>query len=474
MSNLKMKSKPGKKKRDPGKRIARADSSSDSEEGVALLADRRPAELDALLHFSAPSPFLAGRREQIRPMLESLYTDLGYSIEAATAAKTSLYAIRESQLKTLKRDLGAIVAGGEASAEAFQHLLTTDNPVGRALLSDEARLAQIINELPTTEATHAAIEAVEQHLITQADAAIARGKAPTMSLKIATHEAFFRKKTEILETVVEQIVADSKDPKLAGLKGLKKEDYWKILIDGQVHKYNNKHFYDRSKGYMASMMKGLELIASEIDSSLSTAFVQKLHRAVTEFVTNETKLDNGIPLTSSVFQETGIKRTPNSWGVTKQYSDAGMNELAALRKELDDLVPGGYFSEDAMRFADLEPDRVVQWKAGKSPVDLAGTVTRLMDHVIDKADREIKAAGADQDAIIGAIVDCCRGLGIIHPFKDANGRLIMFLVLNKLLLENKMRPTILEDQGLMVGKSKTELIKLIKDGQAAVEKMATS
>ena len=38
-------------------------------------------------------------------------------------------------------------------------------------------------------------------------------------------------------------------------------------------------------------------------------------------------------------------------------------------------------------------------------------------------------------------IDCCRGPGRIHPFKDANGRLLMFLVLNKLLMENGLAPT---------------------------------
>ncbi len=43
-----------------------------------------------------------------------------------------------------------------------------------------------------------------------------------------------------------------------------------------------------------------------------------------------------------------------------------------------------------------------------------------MDHVIQKAYREIEDANGDEDKKIGAIIDCCRGLGIIHPFKDAN------------------------------------------------------
>src|SRR5205823_11877328 len=113
------------------------------------------------------------------------------------------------------------------------------------------------------------------------------------------------------------------------------------------------------------------------------------------------------PIQSTLLQETGIKRTPNAWGVCKDYSPNGMNELKAIRDELDGLVPGGYFSEDEMKFQG--DDTVVQWKAGKSPDKLGAAVESLMDHVIQKCYTAIGRAGGDPDAILGAIIDCCRG-----------------------------------------------------------------
>lgn len=431
----------------------------------------KETDLEALLHFSKPNPFLKGRRDQIRLMLESLVDDLGCSFKDASEAKTNLYDLTESKLKRLKQNLDIVLNDNKDNPEqAFSTLLSTDNPIGRILLLNPDAFRKIVEKLPNTEETHKTIEDIENSLVQRQDAAEANGKMSKMPLTVATHQICFEKKTAILEDVIEKMVSDSEKPKLSGLKKLGKENYWKILIDGKEHKNNNKHFYDRSKGYMASMMKGLAQIVQEIDRPLDTDFVKELHRSATELVTNESVIPDSFPIATRNFQETGIKQAPNSWGVTKQYTENGMKELKALRDDLDISVEEGYFSDDVMRFADREPDTVVQWKAGKQSGDnLKNTVEALMDSVIEKAYEQIETAGKNEDAIIGVIVDCCRGLGIIHPFKDANGRLIMFLVLNKMLLENEMSPTILEDQGFMVGKSKEELVKLIKGGQRQVQ-----
>lgn len=339
----------------------------------------------------------------------------------------------------------------------------------------ERPFRQFVNDLPPTEDNHQAIERIEQQLIETPGGSL---------LTVGMHEMFFRKKTEILEQVIESAIQDTAHQGLRFLKELGRENYWKLLIDGKVHANNDKHFYDLSKGFMASMMKGLRMIVSNIDVPLDTDLIIALHTAATTLVTNDQILVErkvGVPdrpytaeenwasvtLGKSNFQEQGIKKAANTWGETRDSSADGRAELQALRAELDEKVAGGYFIEDPLRLPGI--DRAIAWRAGNNQHgdQLQATVLALMNHVIGKAYREIKAAkdAGDRDGIIGAIIDCCRGLGIIHPFRDANGRLIMFLALNKMLMEQGMSPTILEDQGLMIGKSRAELIDLIKAGQ---------
>lgn len=336
---------------------------------------------------------------------------------------------------------------------------------------DLAEFGRLVERLDDDRATTEALTVLEDGLVAKVD----RGDIKPPVLTKASHDLIFRKKTEAFEQEIRRVVQGSDSPALKGLSGLPEGEYWKLLIDGKVHGGGDKHAYDRSRGFMASMMKGLEKIVSDIDKPLDKDEVKALHQCATRNVTLEhvKTTSDDFPLRSADFQETGLKRSPNAWGVCKDFSDQGMQELAALRHELDQLIqPGGYFTDDEMRFPD-KPD-VVQWKAGKVPQpELGRQVDLLMDHVIGKANTEIAKARGNPDKVLGAIVDCCRGLSIIHPFKDANGRLMNFLVLNKLLLQNGLSPTVLPDQGLMVGKSKAEIIELIKQGQAEVSTLTT-
>lgn len=396
--------------------------------------------------------------------------DIPQRLQQARDSRNELLAAAKAYLSIHQRDRDK----KKNSAVRLVEQIEQSHP--SALMEEPVR--RFVNELPNTLESHEAIEKTEKQLMENQGGSL---------LTVGLHELFFRKKTEILENVIERSIENSEHPGLTHLKNLGKENYWKILIDGNVHDKNDKHFYDRSKGYMASMMKGLGMIAAEIDKPLSTDFIIDLHTAATALVTNDqpivrrevgkedhvyTQEENWAVayLKGHNFQEQGLKKAPNAWGVTREFSEDGMTELAALRDDLDKLVDRGYFYEENVRLEGI--DRTVQWKAGKTQTgdELQGIVKKLMDQVIEKADREIEAAKAkqDQDGVIGAIIDCCRGLGVIHPFKDANGRLIMFLTLNKMLMQQGMPPTVLEDQGFMVGKSKAELTALIKQGQQKV------
>lgn len=342
-------------------------------------------------------------------------------------------------------------------------------PVGAMVTAmekgDLGELRRLVDNMPSTVESVHALEVLEAVLIQKADA----NDISQPALTKPVHEVFFRKKTEVLEEAVHRELQNSDDPRLGTLKSMPKDQYWKLLIDGKMHNHGDKHAYDRSRGYMASMMNGLLKVVSDIDTPLSPQFVKDLHQLSVRHVTNESAAatDDRLPLQGSKFQESGLKQAANAWGVCKSFTPEGMNELQDLREELDGVIEGGYFSEDAMRFTD-KPDTVVQWRAGKQGQPRLGQdVEALMKHVIDKAYESIELVPDQPDLIIGAIVDCCRGLSIIHPFKDANGRLMNFLILNKLLVEHGLPPTTLEDQGLMVGRSKQELVDLIKQGQQA-------
>jgi len=352
----------------------------------------------------------------------------------------------------------------------------TTRDLFRALeANDMARLAQLVGALPNTPETVDALQKIEAALVAKADG----NDLSHPALTPPCHRVFYTKRTEALENVIQGKLQLSGDLRLtATLARLPKQEYWRLLMDGRHHGNGDKHFFDRSKGYMGSMMAGLNHIVDTVGTPLSPAYIQSLHTVSTTSVTKEMRTDDAIPLskTNNMFQLAGVvKQAPNTWGVCSSFTDDGMRELLAIRQDLQAQLPLGsppFFTDDQNAKSDNNRPGVVQaWKAG-NPGDpnLPQTVNTLVQYAVDQGARDLAAARSD-DEKLGAIIDTCRRLGSIHPFEDANGRLMMFLVLNKLLLDNGFSPTILQDQGHMIGKSRDELIVLIKAGQAQLDQL---
>ncbi len=331
-------------------------------------------------------------------------------------------------------------------------------------------IQELVNRLPNTEEALGAIEKLEDELIT-------KGDDKTIGLTINLHKILHLKKTEILEALIESEVNKSDaDPLLKPLKNIDKENYWKMLIDGNVHKHNDKHFYDRSKGFMASMMKGFYLIVREAGTELSIDFLTQLHDEATSKVTEEgierkiqdsiwdgnpdhpdidTIIDRPLFLNNKLFQKPGVKNQRNNWGINRG-TPQGSKELSELIADLDNQSKESYFLKDPGGNGNA-------WYSG-SGLNVEKKTKKLLQYSIDRYNTEIKNAKTD-DERLEIIIDCCRRLGVIHPFLDANGRTIQILLLNKLLLDNGLAPTVMYMQDFMVGRSKKELVRLIKRGQ---------
>lgn len=369
-----------------------------------------------------------------------------------------------------------LVRGGlpEATATDIVNRLgsqTTRDIFTALTRGDMAALGTHVNGLPNDQHTVDSLLAIEAALVAKADT----NDISRPAITPPCHQILYTKRTEALETVIQGKLGASADVRLTATLGrLPQGEYWRLLMDGRHQTDNNKHFFDRSKGYMGSMMAGLNHIVDPVGAPLTPDYLQRLHTVSTTSVTKEMRTDDGIPLGKNMFQLAGVvKQAPNVWGVCSSFTPDGMNELRAIRQDLQAHLPLGApeFFSDATAQADSSRADVQAWRAG-NPLDpdLPGTVRALVQYATDRGNLEI-AAATTEDGKLGAIIDTCRRLGSIHPFEDANGRLMMFLVLNKLLVDNGLSPTILQDQGFMIGKSRDELIALIKTGQGNVTAM---
>ncbi|WP_153074288.1 hypothetical protein [Paraburkholderia bonniea] len=73
--------------------------------------------------------------------------------------------------------------------------------------------------------------------------------------------------------------------------------------------------------------------------------------------------------------------------------------------------------------------------------------------------------GQRNTAIMKAIATLCQDLDQHHLFSDGNIRVIVFLVMNLLLLQNKMSPLIFENPHIIDGYAIDEIVKLMRSGQ---------
>jgi hypothetical protein len=413
-----------------------------------------------------------------------------------------------------------MVNGNHHQADAQTQL----NALGRALLSNRGQLQHLVDQLPDAQDTLDNLRDIQSRLLQQ------------QALDVGSHNTFFRKCTTAQTVVTDETLQDTEHEGLQFLRGVPSAQRWKVLIDGGAHGNDDPHFYDRSKGYMASMTRGLDYIVNNIDQPMDADFLRELHTCAVDLVTMEMagNAPDNTMINLLAMQATGYKRERNSWGAIANAPPEGINELHCLmdqinlesinrileqddqtqaerarleaaRGTLQNAIANNYQdvteedlaaarqrgfvtpSEDALVQDVAQFDSGNKFVLSRSNVDpppqnlgalmdeLQAESEALVENIFDGYRESVQAIqdlglsdGERTDRLIDSCIDCCRRLGMVHPFKDANGRLFMFLTLNKLLMENGLRPTTLQNQGVMIGQTREHLRQLIKDGQDTV------
>jgi hypothetical protein len=163
----------------------------------------------------------------------------------------------------------------------------------------------------------------------------------------------------------------------------------------------------------------------------------------------------------------------DSWPdeVTKAYGIKAADVKAAIeemRKERliytpDDVI-GGLSQENQNRIGVLLVNATGEMSAAYRP----GEAKKRVEAILDRYNKEIDAAKT-HGAALAAIARTVRALHVGHFFRDANGRLNIYVVLNKLLTDEGYSPVILPYGPEVFGGMKTtdELVEDIWDGMAA-------
>lgn len=255
--------------------------------------------------------------------------------------------------------------------------------------------------------------------------------------------------------------------KAKDLDGLPEELWWKLFIDIGHHEEAQElddpgSLYDRqeSKGHQRNMLNAFksELLnkSGKLNTRVDLAEYERLHNLVTENLDNSKKVqkwssgDNGTEEDEHPIVQFGIG------GKRRPADDIAGDTLCGLplmveqdRKIELDQVAITLFSQHDKRVS-------VNYSTGNAQQYVTAALSRYY----------VEVAGDGRGAKLAAIARVIRALHVIHPFRDANGRLHVMLMLNKFLKEQGFHPVILPHGPDVFGGSYTieELVAEIEAG----------
>jgi Fic/DOC family len=290
-------------------------------------------------------------------------------------------------------------------------------------------------------------------------------------------------------------------------KGLKSSDAWRMLMDcGATDKNRSEFFFENEPGYMAGMYRGLNLMlkADLEGQNLDADSLVNLHSAALQGVMSRASWSD------MVYGSNDSEKTA-----------AATNSSAAAQSSAESILKYSGFRADGAMFGLKSPQtltrqgfsdiveesardsstyRIVSTNSGAPPDSTslpsitdkskfntdtvyyimekngnerhtANALRSRVENIISEHKRNITSAASDDDRL-RAIATCCAELERTHPFADGNARTIGFLVVNKLLLESGLSPTMIENPNRFDGFSADELAQEIKKGQEEFRKLA--
>jgi hypothetical protein len=279
---------------------------------------------------------------------------------------------------------------------------------------------------------------------------------------------------------------------------LKKNLIWRILLDGSVHAQKEGPFFldfyrpgayerDGEHNYYAGIVQGFAKVLETYGSPLTTALIQEIHKecmpisivsgskpsgfrsegAIASFAINFVNCTKA-GLTEFILRQLEYRKYkilapyPNFHFTTYPREDResllSLEHLEAYmgsEKEVAPIVERLYSTLTG-------PAKCIRFFVTQNP-------EKWLQIEIARYEDAIKKA-TDDDTKLNAIVEFVRNSEQIHPFHDGNCR-TMYLLLQKLLIENNFSPTLLEDPNVLDMYDVSALVKLVKKGFAKVEQL---
>jgi hypothetical protein len=250
-----------------------------------------------------------------------------------------------------------------------------------------------------------------------------------------------------------------------------RDQSWRLLMDGK-HQGRGKVGFENEPGYMPAMMKGFTEMLATLGQRLTADGYEALHDLCVDGVKDRHGEDMDSGFRNSGTEGEGFGLDSDNW------SQDGHDELIekySHKNSKDPRYPDGRNPVGDLLAVKKHPDELKNERVFRVRPLYANRCKGLADLVLNLYYQEIddinQIAPNDQTAKMTAIVRCCQDLDQLHLFVDGNIRTIVFLVLNKLLIENGLSPVIMNEPNVFDCKSIAELLAAVRRGQQAFQSM---
>lgn len=252
-----------------------------------------------------------------------------------------------------------------------------------------------------------------------------------------------------------------------------KEQLWRLTLDGRFQNktvdgggpntfYRGEFGFENEAGYTAGVMNAMATMLGTLGQRLTPDLYETLHDvAVDQVLSRDKTLGQPEYIEKQMRDGTDANFRSDSRG---SLSRDGLNETV-LRGQNDD-----WFRVIVQGPPDLggpDPTLMTVECQPRSAAECRQRVTGILDRYYQAFDNFDDQTTADQR--LDAIVQCCQSLEQSHIFSDANLRNIAFVVMQKLLIENGLSPSIMHNPNVFDGHSAAEIRELIKQGQVTFQ-----
>lgn len=252
------------------------------------------------------------------------------------------------------------------------------------------------------------------------------------------------------------------------------KEFWRMFIDLKRQGSGEGAFDEREPGYKNGMYKAFHKMISSLGQPLSVDLLLGLH---------DTAIDNVMNMHGELFAKgisnggasypLGFKKdSPENYSCSVngliQLIDkirSGENKKIEIRSKFD----GTIISYETLKNSETSSKKIADQLIERGQLSVVNIAANKAENVetikaiIAKYNKDIQQAMGTNEKLV-AIVKCVTDLEQAHVFADGNARTMVFLTLNKFLIENGFSPTMVEVPLSFGGLETKELCEMVEKG----------